>query len=261
MRNTGCRSTLWRVTTVLFVHGLESGPSGYKPRALTRAGFRVVSEQMPCGRRSVARDTVVLTAALGSVALTGALGARWGWRGLAAALATSAAIQRPIREALTRRTFERSVGVQLRALAAHPIDVVVGSSFGGAVALELLRRGAWRGPTVLLCPAHLRVAERAGVPWVPLAPSVEPARVLLVHAREDEVVPYAHSQQLSRELGAELVTVSDDHRLSHSASPEGLASWVRRTSSLAIFSFTTESSRSHPSGRRFSKKGCSVRET
>jgi hypothetical protein len=42
------------------------------------------------------------------------------------------------------------------------------------------------------------------------------------------LMSYAHSQQLSRELEAELVTMSDDHRLSHSATPEGLASWVRR---------------------------------
>ncbi len=52
--------------------------------------------------------------------------------------------------------------VQLHALErAEPgFDVVVGSSFRRC-ALELLQRGAWRGPTVLLCPAHERVAERA----------------------------------------------------------------------------------------------------
>jgi pimeloyl-ACP methyl ester carboxylesterase len=216
------------VTTVLFVHGLESGPLGHKPRALAAAGFNVVAEQMPCGRRHVTRDPVVLVSALGALGLSVALTARWRLVGLATAAATGAAILQPAKEALTRRTFERSIDVQLRTLRAHAIDVVVGSSFGGAVVLELLRRGAWSGPTVLLCPAHLRVAERAGRAWTPLPPLTPSARALIVHAREDAVVPQAHSQQLAAELGVELITVEDDHRLSRTATSEGLASWVRR---------------------------------
>lgn len=215
------------MTTVLFVHGLESGPHGNKPRSLAAAGFTVVSEQMPCGRRHVARDPVVIAGALGAVALTATLTARWGIKGLTTALTAAAATQRAAREALTRRTFERSVAVQLRALEAHKIDVVMGSSFGGAVALELLRRGAWNGPTVLLCPAHLRVVEREGRPWVPLGPLADRSRVVIVHAREDQVVPYAHAEQLARELDVELVTVSDDHKLSQSATEDGLSRWVR----------------------------------
>jgi hypothetical protein len=33
-------------------------------------------------------------------------------------------------------------------------DIVVGSSWGGAVALELVAKGSWTGPTLLLAPAH-----------------------------------------------------------------------------------------------------------
>jgi len=41
-------------------------------------------------------------------------------------------------------------------------DVVVGSSFGGAVALLLVLAGEWKGPTVLLAPAWGRLARYAG---------------------------------------------------------------------------------------------------
>lgn len=216
--------------TILYVHGLESGPHGNKPRSLRDSGFDVVSHLMPCGQKQIARDPVVIATALGSIATGAALTARFGLRGLALSAATFAASKDRVKRALTRRMVERSVQVQLRALAEHRIDVVMGSSFGGAIVLELLRRGAWKGPTVLLCPAHERVCEREGRPWVALEPLSERQRerCLIVHAREDEVVPYAHSVRLAAELGVELETVSDDHRLSKSATDEGLRRWVER---------------------------------
>lgn len=213
---------------VLYVHGLESGPEGNKPRALATAGFTVIAKEMPCGEKRALRDPAVITAAT-ATALGTALGVTtWGWKGaVASALALRAAKPHALHW-ITRRMLARSVAVQERALAEQPIDVVVGSSFGGAVVLELLRRGAWTGPTVLLCPAHLRVAERAGTTWTSFPRPTDPSRVLVVHGREDEVVPFEHSVQLATELGAELCAVSDDHRLTSTATPSGLRAWVER---------------------------------
>jgi len=212
---------------VLFVHGLESGPHGNKSRALAQAGYRVAAEEMPCGEKRMKRDPVVVAAAIATLGFGAAATARWGLRGLASSAAMIAAAREPAKRAITRRMFERSVAVQLRALREHRPDVVVGSSFGGAVTLELLRRRAWAGPTVLLCPAHELVCEREGRAWVSFAIE-HPESVLLVHAREDEVVAYEHSVRLARELGVELVTVSDDHQLTANATSEGLARWVER---------------------------------
>lgn len=213
---------------VLFVHGLESGPEGKKPRALAEAGFSVVAKEMPCGPARALRDPAVIAAATTASVATLAAATAWGWKSVvASALAWRAAKPHALHW-ITRRMLARSVAVQERALAENTVDVVVGSSFGGAVVLELLRRGAWKGPTVLLCPAHLRVAERAGTAWAPLARPERPSSVLIVHGREDEVVPYEHSVQLAAELGVELCTVTDDHRLTRSATAEGLRSWVDR---------------------------------
>lgn len=173
------------------------------------------------------RDPAVVAAALATVGLGAAATARWGLRGLALTAGAIAAAREPAKRAITRRMFERSVAVQLRALREHRPDVVVGSSFGGAVTIELLRRRAWTGPTVLLCPAHRLVCEREGRAWAPFAIE-RPESAVIVHAREDEVVAYEHSERLARELGIELVTVSDDHQLTSSATSEGLARWVER---------------------------------
>ena len=218
---------------VLFLHGLESGPNGNKPQALREAGFEVTAMQMPCGRGAILRDPVTI-ATLGLAGLGLGLAARRGPISLGAGL-LGLALARPLAMALaTRRAFARSIAVQLRALElalGEPgFDVVMGSSFGGAVALELLRRGAWRGPTVLLCPAHELVAERAWCappPGLDAFPEIASA-VLVVHGRADEIVPIEHARRLVRGSRAELLEVEDDHRLTKTATAEGLRGWVDR---------------------------------
>lgn len=219
---------------VLFLHGLESGPNGNKPRALREAGLEVTALQMPCGRSAIVRDPATL-AALGLAGLMLGAAARRGPLTFAAGLA-GVALARPVALALaTRRAFSRSVDVQRRALEEGSFDVVVGSSFGGAVGLELLLCGAWRGPTVLLCPAHERVAERAWrAPPPGLAALGAAARqVLVVHGRADEVVPFAHAQRLVAGSAAQLLEVDDDHRLTATATTEGLRVWVERAVAAA----------------------------
>jgi pimeloyl-ACP methyl ester carboxylesterase len=224
------------VTRVLFIHGLESGPNGNKPRALRDVGLEVTALQMPCGREAIMRDPVTV-ATLGAAGGALALALRRGVLPLALGVA-GLALAKPLAMALaTRRAFARSVAVQLRALAQGPaFDVVVGSSFGGAVALELLHRGAWRGPTVLLCPAHERVAERAWrAPSPGLAALSEVAGgVVVVHGRADEIVPIEHSRRLVHGSRAELVEVEDDHRLTKTATSAALRSWIERAQAAQL---------------------------
>src|SRR4051812_15840316 len=103
------------MTTVLFVHGLESGPRGRKARTLEQAGFTVVSHLMPCGRARIARDPLLIAgagAALGVVAASTVFAGKVGLVGSAAAAVASAPFAR---SRLMRRVFRRSVGVQMRA--------------------------------------------------------------------------------------------------------------------------------------------------
>lgn len=214
---------------VLFIHGLESGPTGQKVRTLRSAGFEVVSLQMPCGRRAVLRDPALWVGVMLMVAGIVAVGmlAPW-WAAVVATMAALLTLPRA-RAALTRRMLQRSVAVQQQALAAHQIDIVVGSSFGGAVGLALLQRGLWSGPTVLLCPAHQLVAQRALMP-VPAGltalPTLITAHVVVVHGRQDDIVPVAHSQQLVAGSSSTLVLVDDDHRLTATATETNFKTWI-----------------------------------
>lgn len=208
------------MTTVLFTHGLESGPRGHKARALEAAGFKVVAVQMPSGRNAVLRDFVTwlpLVLVIGSA-----------FAGLVWFVATTLLVVlslKSIRAGLTRRMWKRSVDIQREALRSNAIDAVLGSSFGGAVALELIARGDWKGPTVLLCPAHRLVAERARI-----APSRMPkdANAVVVHGTRDEVVPLQHSRELVEGTNVQLIEVDDEHRLAKVSTPERLREWLER---------------------------------
>lgn len=93
-------------------------------------------------------------------------------------------------------------------------EVVVGSSRGGAVAMNIAS-GAAR--LVLLCPAWKNWGT---------ATRVKPGTVIL-HSRADEVIPFADSEQLIANSGlpaSVLIEVGRDHRL---ADPEPLAAMLR----------------------------------
>ncbi|MCB9922573.1 MAG: alpha/beta hydrolase [Planctomycetaceae bacterium] len=91
----------------------------------------------------------------------------------------------------------------------HP-DVVVGSSRGGAVAVNIESGDT---PLVLLCPAWKKWGTATKVK----------ANTIILHSRADVVVPFANSLELVSNSGlpkSALIEVGADHRL---ADPESLA--------------------------------------
>jgi predicted esterase len=104
--------------------------------------------------------------------------------------------------------FEACVELHARTLESFRPDVVVGSSFGGAVVVELLKRNLWRGPTLLLAQAALRRDPSARLP--------EGVPVWIVHGLRDELIDVEESRALARSGSPErvrLLEVDDDHAL------------------------------------------------
>lgn len=92
----------------------------------------------------------------------------------------------------------------------HQPEVVVGSSRGGAVAMNINSGDA---RLVLLCPAWKN--------WGTAKTLLKPSTVIL-HSRADDIIPYADSEELVRNSGLPvytLIEVGNDHRL---ADPESL---------------------------------------
>jgi predicted esterase len=110
---------------------------------------------------------------------------------------------------MNTRDFAQCVDVHARALEVFRPNLLVGSSFGGALAVALLMRGLYKGPTLLLAQAALRYIPDARLP--------AGVSVTLVHARQDDVVPFQDSEQLAQTGTPELVRLlarEDDHALS-----------------------------------------------
>lgn len=96
--------------------------------------------------------------------------------------------------------FEAAVKIAQQDFDQHQPDVVVGSSRGGAVAMNINTSNA---KLVLLCPAWKRWGT---------AKTVKTGTVIL-HSRADEMIPYAESEELARISGVKLIEVGNDHRL------------------------------------------------
>lgn len=218
---------------VLFVHGLESGPFGFKYRQLRAAGFEVVSEHMPCDRMSILKDPVFFSTAA-TLLLVPLYIASLAHPMLAlAVLAGELPMVYGFKHLYVRRLINRCTSIQAQALKKYPdISVVIGSSFGGAIACELLRTGAWHGPTLLLASAQHKLAELARLPMPTLPAGV---RCVVVHGLRDTVVPLAHSHMLAAKesKAVALIEVDDTHGLGLT-SKETLAAWIAQAVGTAV---------------------------
>ena len=118
--------------------------------------------------------------------------------------------------------FEGSVAVQADAAARFRPHVLVGSSYGGAIAVALLQRGLWRGPTLLLAQAALRRGQPVELP--------EDVSVWLVHGSRDAIIDCEDSRVLAR-AGTpgrvRLIEVDDEHSLHTTVEDGRLLGWVR----------------------------------
>lgn len=110
--------------------------------------------------------------------------------------------------------FAAAVKIAQSEYDLHSPDVVVGSSRGGAVAMNLSRPDA---RLVLLCPAWKKWGDARTVP----------ANTTIIHSRADDVVPFEFSFELANNSGLRaesLVEIGTDHRL---ADPQSLAAMLR----------------------------------
>lgn len=105
--------------------------------------------------------------------------------------------------------FAAAVRTAQAEYGRHQPDVIVGSSRGGAVALNIDSKDT---PLVLLCPAWRN--------WGTIT-TIKPNSVIL-HSRADDVIPFSDSEELIANSGLPpdtLIEFGNDHRL---ADPEPL---------------------------------------
>ena len=119
-----------------------------------------------------------------------------------------------INPALDDDDFDAALATAQAEFDKHQPLVVVGSSRGGAVAMNINSGDAM---LVLLCPAWKNWGTVKNVR----------SETVILHGRADDVIPFADSEELVRNSGLPvytLIEVGHDHRL---ADPEPLAAMLR----------------------------------
>tara|TARA_B100001121_G_scaffold282965_1_gene276742 strand:- start:197 stop:640 length:444 start_codon:yes stop_codon:yes gene_type:complete len=108
-----------------------------------------------------------------------------------------------------RFDWDEAVQIAQRAFDLHNPDVVVGSSRGGAIAINIDTRGA---PRVLIAPAWNMFGSENSVS----------SNTTILHCKEDRVVPYEDSVDIAARTGSKLICVGRSHRMSDSEALEAL---------------------------------------
>jgi hypothetical protein len=116
--------------------------------------------------------------------------------------------------------FDLAVRTAQAEYDQHQPDVIVGSSRGGAVAMNIKSKDT---PLVLLCPAWKNWGTTK---------TIKPNSVIL-HSRLDDVIPFGDSEELVANSGLPpetLIEIGNDHRL---ADPEPLSVMLWASNLLA----------------------------
>jgi hypothetical protein len=121
--------------------------------------------------------------------------------------------------ALPDDDFDQSVRIAEAQYNKHHPDVIVGSSRGGAVAVNM---NSSNTPLVLLCPAWKNWGTATTVK----------RNAIILHSRQDDVIPFTDSEELlsNSKMPAEaLIEIGTDHRL---ADPEPLLAMLKACETL-----------------------------
>ncbi len=113
--------------------------------------------------------------------------------------------------AIPKWSFEESISIAQKVIDDNPVDVIVGSSRGGAVAMCVNPGSA---KVVLIAPAwsHFKPSENQDID----------ESTMILHSRKDDIVKIQDSRKLVENFGATLIEVGDDHRMNDSSALEAL---------------------------------------
>jgi alpha-beta hydrolase superfamily lysophospholipase len=99
--------------------------------------------------------------------------------------------------------FREAIRIAQAEFDQHRPDVIVGSSRGGAVAMNI---DSDNTPLVLLCPAWKKWGTARNIK----------KNTTILHSRADDVIPFADSEELVTNSGlpaSALIEIGQDHRL------------------------------------------------
>jgi|TARA_R110001583_G_scaffold21333_5_gene81033 alpha-beta hydrolase superfamily lysophospholipase len=112
-----------------------------------------------------------------------------------------------------RTGWPEAVQTAQDAVDEYRPDIVVGSSRGGALAMNIDAGGA---PRILIAPAWKMFGGADTIP----------SNTIILHSEADDIVSFEDSIELAKRTGAKLVSVGSDHRMSDGEALSALVSYL-----------------------------------
>lgn len=222
------------MSRVLFIHGLESSPQSTKVQKMRDAGFDVHAVDMHVSKYNIIKKHAMIRSVFRTQSFRYWLLLTMGMIGfsmfrhlpwtqiLMLFLVGNIFLyfwRRNLIAEAWKISVASSIAIQEKAILDFKPNVIVGSSYGGAITCELIRRGIWTGPTILLAPAYNKILESTRISeredhLEKIRESSHHHSLLIFHDPRDSVVPYEDSVTLAKNSNIELISPdAGGHRL------------------------------------------------
>lgn len=127
---------------------------------------------------------------------------------------------------LPKSSFVESVKIAQELIDKEAPDVIVGSSRGGAIAMNVALNSAG---LVLIAPAWKRFLGEADMETFGIR--VDPSKTMLIHSDNDVIVPPEDSRELEKRYKVGKISIGEGHRMSDPDALEAMldtVEWVCR---------------------------------
>ena len=197
---------------VLYLHGFEENPDSVKPACL-RDSMKYDFTYTDLGMYLTKRHSPILYGLFSSLGLGCIAAAVLGGfltKRVSVGLLVYVISLCVFRHSLLARgisgSYKATLKIAKEAFDRTKPDIVVGFSWGGSLAVELIHEHPGTR-AVLLAPAYHKMHEMMQAPTLPHISS--PAPVALLHSRDDSIVPFPHTEALARSLSNPIVKTVD----------------------------------------------------
>eukprot|EP01084_Bolivina_argentea_P275537 469931_1 len=204
---------------ILFIHGLNSGPFGNKVVPL-RKDFDVCALDMKMSMKDITRINSVYCNVFKQQILPILLciiitiyNTLFGVTIIILYLSFAYIYKDLILSKAWQSSMNACIEIQKTAIIQYKPDLLIGSSWGGAVTVEIIKREIWNGPCILLCPSYYKHYQRMyGIQksdeykqnilenafCLNLKENKNNKKYLIVHGQRDKCVPLRHSTLLRK---------------------------------------------------------------
>jgi len=213
---------------ILFLHGLESGLNGDKCIYLQKTFSKCICPDLQVSKfkiylknsflRNIVLNPYFLSASSAFFLFSYLVYSKLGViTGLFVSLISLVPILKLSKGYILRnavkKSLEKNIELAYSNIVKYEPKVIIGSSWGGCVLINLIQRGLWKGHSILIAPAFYEVNkiifnnQKEKIKEFRLIEANNlKGKIIVYHSVDDEVIPYEDSQFLCGMIECNLKT-------------------------------------------------------